>query len=345
MFGVLRTVLALMVVCQHLLNLVPLGQYAVFCFYVISGYLMTLIMQRSYGYTLRGRYRFVTNRFLRLYPMYWFIIGLTALLILFVGGKIARNYNPSLYLPSSNIEALANIFMTFPSWNPISFYPRLVPPAWALTVELFFYLLICLGISKTFGRVRIWFFVSLAYVVVTYVLGWDDNERYFPIAAGSLPFSIGAGIYFYSKGLVSAGIFSKANIPARRLFVLLVLNAFAGLYLFNTAACQLSQELAFYANLALSLLLVYKIASGDRVFGLNGKADGLVGDFSYPIYLSHWQANLLVSFLLFGKPIHKLSTRGMESFLVSLVIMFILAGLLILLVDKPIQRLREKIKN
>ena len=72
MFGLLRTTFALMVMIYHLffVGFLSLGTYPVFGFYIISGYLMTVIMHNNYGYTWVGRYSFAVNRFLRLYPQY-----------------------------------------------------------------------------------------------------------------------------------------------------------------------------------------------------------------------------------------------------------------------------------
>jgi len=54
MFGTYRIFLALMVVALHLGGIPKIGAYAVFGFYCLSGYLMTLIMQTNYGYTATG---------------------------------------------------------------------------------------------------------------------------------------------------------------------------------------------------------------------------------------------------------------------------------------------------
>ena len=86
MFGVLRTTLALMVMAFHLFaGIAPLGKYAVFGFYVISGYLMTLVMNDTYGHTWSGRYAFALNRLLRLYPQYW--AAATFSIVLILGGN------------------------------------------------------------------------------------------------------------------------------------------------------------------------------------------------------------------------------------------------------------------
>lgn len=46
--------MALMVVFQHLGGVRVLGEHAVFGFYILSGYLMTLTLHASYGYSWRG---------------------------------------------------------------------------------------------------------------------------------------------------------------------------------------------------------------------------------------------------------------------------------------------------
>jgi peptidoglycan/LPS O-acetylase OafA/YrhL len=63
MFGFFRTLLALAVVVEHLGPAHYVGPYAVFGFYVLSGYLMTLIMHETYGHTA-GRGTQQTSQFL-----------------------------------------------------------------------------------------------------------------------------------------------------------------------------------------------------------------------------------------------------------------------------------------
>jgi peptidoglycan/LPS O-acetylase OafA/YrhL len=54
MFGALRTIWASMVVFGHIFWLSDFGRFAVFGFYILSGYLMTYVMHQSYGYNLAG---------------------------------------------------------------------------------------------------------------------------------------------------------------------------------------------------------------------------------------------------------------------------------------------------
>ena len=161
MFGLLRTGLALMVgVFHRWAGIFPLGSYSVFGFYMISGYLLTRVMQESYGYDLRGRAAFATNRFLRLYPMYWAAAACSIVLILWIGPGAVAGFHPNMRLPESFAAVAQNLAMVFPAWVPFEIPVRLVPPTWALTVEMFFYVLICIGFSRTLRRTAIWVAVS-----------------------------------------------------------------------------------------------------------------------------------------------------------------------------------------
>ncbi len=121
-----------------------LGTYAVFGFYVLSGYLMTYIMLNRYGYTISGRFKFAVNRFLRLYPCYW-VAAVISLLLLCVDAEKVTEYKEVMFFPSTIYHWLRNFLLYF-SFDST---PRLGPATWALTVELFYYFLICIGISRT----------------------------------------------------------------------------------------------------------------------------------------------------------------------------------------------------
>ena len=344
MFGVLRTTLAIMVMSYHLFfGILPLGVYAVFGFYIISGYLMTLIMHESYGYTPFGRISFAANRFLRLYPQYWAAALFSIALIVSFGAKNAARYHRSIFIPDSLSSMMHNLLMLFPSWYPNSIQPRLVPPTWALTVEIFFYILICLGISKSFNRVKIWFLLSVCYVIGSYVMDLSWKARYFPVAAASLPFSIGSAIYFFSKNRALQNLLSRLKFSSLPLFVLMLINCFAWTVLFKVGIGKIV-EVGFYLNILLCSLLVYSIVNGSEIFNIKKKTDKLIGDFSYPVYLLHWQCGLLISFLIFGKSFHEFSPKGFISFLVSSILVFIVSFIFISLIDKPVQQVRGVIK-
>jgi len=346
MLGLLRTTFALMVMMYHLLFLgvLPLGTYAVFGFYIISGYLMTLIMHESYGYTLIGRYSFVTNRFLRLYPQYWIALFLSILLVITLGTGVTIGFHPSMYIPISIGNLLQNIFIAFIAWYPNTVDPRLVPPSWALTVEIVFYLLICLGISKTFFRVNLWLFFSLCYVIYSFIVNWDWTARYFPVAAASLPFSIGATIYFLSKNNRLKVNFKKLRLSASIIYILTLSNC---LFWIKASSENVGNfvEIGFYLNIVFCALLVFSLIIGGKIIAFDNKIDKFIGDYSYPIYLLHWQSGLIASYMIFGKPIHDISTKGFISFLLALIIVMLLSTISIHGLDSPIQKIRLRVKS
>jgi peptidoglycan/LPS O-acetylase OafA/YrhL len=82
--GLLRFILAITVVLTHSTGILGLkfvgGHIAVQAFYIISGFYMTLILNEKYIGQNSSYKLFITNRLLRLFPIYWCILGLTLML-------------------------------------------------------------------------------------------------------------------------------------------------------------------------------------------------------------------------------------------------------------------------
>jgi peptidoglycan/LPS O-acetylase OafA/YrhL len=79
--GFLRFILAITVVIAHSSPIFGFtfvgGQIAVQSFYMISGFYMTLILNEKYVGTNSSYKLFISNRFLRLYPIYGMVLLLT----------------------------------------------------------------------------------------------------------------------------------------------------------------------------------------------------------------------------------------------------------------------------
>lgn len=345
MFGLLRSVLAIMVMCYHLFAAVlPLGIYPVFGFYVISGYLMTLVVHRSYGYSWRGKLAFLVNRFFRIFPLYWAAAALSLLLILYVGADNANQYHKSLYLPDTLGAIAKNVSMGFFDWYPNSVNPRLVPSSWAITVEMTFYLFICLGLSKNMFRVSLWILASLLYVGFSFKIGAPWNDRYFPVPAASLPFSLGAAIFFLSSSSKARCAYSRVKFGSREAGALILLNCLLWIVL-GSLKVGPSVEFGFYINLVLFVYLVFGLSIGDKLVDIEDSLDDRVGKFSYPIYLLHWQIGLFSSFVVFGVLVRERSLEGLLTLIISFVLVFFVSAVLIYFIDRPVQALRKSIKE
>lgn len=330
MLGIYRTALALMVVLTHLGGVHAMGHYAVFGFFIVSGYLMTLIVNESYGYSRNGFLRYVASRFLRIFPSYWVAAALSLLLIFILGQWYTRHFHRPIQYPDNIVQTMQNLFLVLGHRTPA----RLVPPTWALTVELCYYLLIGLGISRTRKITLLWFGFGVLYTVIR-PLGEEWSYRYFHVAAASLPFSTGALIYHFSKPILTRA--NALQWPACPLFIF-------GAILFNYSHRQSLDAYDFYSpfygNLALNALMVLSLAHRTGMFGISPDQDKRIGDLSYPIYLLHYQAGLILVGL--GLPF---SRGDMRLALTALPLLLLLAYLLNHLVQQPVDRWRARLRH
>jgi peptidoglycan/LPS O-acetylase OafA/YrhL len=281
MFGILRTLLAINVVLLHVFNVPTLGNYSVSFFFMLSGFLMTLIMQKTYGYNFNGFKVFWTNRALRLYPIYYVILCFTIILILIFPNVLRVE---SIYLPKSYFEWFSNLTMIFPNIVPHRVEPRIVTSSWAITNELFFYLLISLGASKSLKKTIIWVLLSVFYFILTYKFYDLGTFRYSAIPAASLPFSLGALLYW---------IISKFKIEINIRYNLLLIFSFLMLFYINGIFANNLGEISKYTNMVIGFVLILTL------FKLKIKKlyeiDKYIGYYSYPIYLSHFTVLILYS--------------------------------------------------
>ena len=347
MLGVLRVLLALMVMAKHLfLHVGPLGSYPVFGFYLISGYLMTLTLHQSYGYSARGRLRFAFNRFLRLYPMYWAVALLSALLVWVMARGDARAYHYALYLPRTAWEVLSNLLMIYPTWIPWHTVPRLSPPTWALGVELCFYALMALGASATVRRTLVWLGASLAYMALTLWLGWGEGDRYFPVPAASLPFSMGALLSYVARpdaaGWMRALMRCACKAPAWLVFVLFAGNCALWSALYKTLGPV--AEIGQFLNLLLCGWLLLVLVAGGRFLPVSAALDKRVGDYSYPFYLLHWQVGMFLTWCWPGAPVRGNTWAEAGMFVAAVVVVAGVSWCLLRFVEQPLQQLRQRVR-
>jgi len=345
MFGYLRTIWAIMVVVGHIFWVGDFGRFAVFGFYILSGYLMTYVVQNNYGYTRSSKIRFTTNRFLRLFPGYWFACTVTIFILFFLGPFHNEKYSVML-LPDSALSIFANFTMIFPHWLPSQIEPRLSPASWALTVELFFYGAIILGASKTLFRTYLWLGLSVFFVLVTYALGLFWHARYFSIPAGSLPFSLGALIFFMIKENKTRFIPKILTEHPFTLFMLMFLTALFVSITITKGLPLWLMEILFYCSMVFSFFLVLSLAMGKPFISSFPKSlDKKLGDYSYPFYLLHYQATLIASYIIFGQASTFKGNVTLTAVLLIFSILLMLSIFVIYWIERPIDKLRNKIRN
>ena len=79
--GTIRLILATAVIIFHSSSIFGIqsvgGQIAVQAFYIISGFYMALILNEKYIGINNSYKLFISNRFLRIYPIYWIVFIIT----------------------------------------------------------------------------------------------------------------------------------------------------------------------------------------------------------------------------------------------------------------------------
>jgi peptidoglycan/LPS O-acetylase OafA/YrhL len=327
MLGALRFVLALLVVLNHLWlpTVNKIGAHAVIAFYVISGFMMTRILCETYV-GQGGLTRYFANRFLRLFPGYWLVAILT--LIGLVGfPQYFGNIYSTVQIPQSVYEWLQNITLFD--------LPRasrcFVPPAWSLSVEWVFYIIIGTGISRRVDFSLVWWLASAAYTVRLIMSGATFGDRYTPPAAASFFFASGAVIYHVTKSVPKTG---RLNW-----FWWMQLGIFCVFPLVMGSLGHDRHMLGFYGAFVLFIPLfiqsvVVVTSEWGRMF------DRLLGDLTYPMFLSHFLASGLANFFT-GKGVVRLS---FVYFLISLFLCFLISLGIVGFLDPAVNRLRDQIR-
>lgn len=335
MFGTYRTLLALMVVSLHLGGVFVLGGYAVFGFYILSGYLMTFIMQNNYGYGHTGLAKYALNRILRIYPIYWLSCTISVILIIYFGQEITSAFHPAISMPVDVGSILRNVFLYFPDRE----IPRLTPPSWALTVEICYYICIGFGLSKSRQITAYWFFASIVYTAYANLaaLGWE--YRYFSILAASLPFSTGAMVFHYREELKRiSGKFVSGLYAPLLICALIGINWWIGLYLGTLKTGS------FYVNYLLCAFMIIVLYDRKELPLISKKADKILGDFSYPVYLIHFQVGLVIMILL-NQNGFDIKGPDLTLFYFSLPAIFLVAWVMTVSVERPIELVRSRVKS
>lgn len=262
--GYLRLALAFAVVAFHfgLPGFAWAGPVAVFSFYTVSGYLMTMVLSKRY----EGRPgAFILNRALRLYPTYWLfaLIGFGAAL----AGPTA---NSALVIPVSLNDVWRQVTIFGLLHLDAQTHPvRLVPVAWSLNMELTWYLAMMVLIR--FGR--LW--LGVASIIALYVIARNDfTLGYYSYLGPAFCFAIGSWSY-------RLGTESKQTVSP-------VIGA-AGLVLAVALGNIMQPMWLLYGASACTALLMFSLRGRKA-----SELEKIIGDLSYPVFLCHWSVASLL---------------------------------------------------
>ncbi|MBE7413833.1 MAG: acyltransferase [Deltaproteobacteria bacterium] len=318
MFGIFRYVLALAVAFDHLWPFAGgnnIGNFAVFAFYMLSGYLMTLVLNEKYGFDLVGLTKYFVNRFFRIYPPLIFVGFLTLPLLWFIP---VNDISPGMKWPATAYDWFKNITLFDIRTTDI----RVVPVSWSLFVEVFYYIAIGLVFARRRWITIAWFAASLLYTGYMLYTGTAWYFRYFTIPASSLPFSMGAILYFY-----------KDRISAPSWLLPVAASALAFNYVYWHIVPPPGRFMTgFYLNLALTSVIIFALSKRK-----SGYYDQLLGDHAYAIFLCHIGLAVAVNALTGA-------AHGPMLFFATLPFVLLYPFLSTYLIERNLKPLRDRIR-
>ncbi len=326
--GVIRFVLAMMVLMNHLwlptANII--GAHAVTGFYIVSGYLMTKVINEVYVGD-GGILRYLANRALRIYPMYLLVL-LTSLAFVAIWPNYFQVYS-LIRIPIGGAEWFSNLSL----WRLTDSPTIIIPPAWSLYVEVFFYLVIAF-IGGSRGMVVLWFLASLLYTAWMVANGYSFADRYYPLGAASLFFSTGAIIYFLAKE-GRQYFFDLFSAP-------IIYGLLALFVIFPVAIGELCggrHWLGYYGASALFAILFTALVAKNQLSG--GRIDEFLGGLAYPVFLTHFFAAGLVN-LLTG---NRFSVTGHANFILATLVCLSISIACVKWTDPFIERIRNQVRG
>ncbi|MCF8481483.1 MAG: acyltransferase [Rhodospirillum sp.] len=356
--GSIRTLLAISVLITHsdpifgiqLMN----GDMAITCFFMISGFLMGLILETKYKHL--GP--FYLNRVLRIYPAYLVALVFTAAVIGLMGSETHNPYRvwrwlwdvqdwpgmiygavANLTLVGIDLSRYAGILEDGPVVFPAFLHPLedvkgghnllFVPQGWTLALELTFYL-----IAPFVTRLRTRLLAPLVLCVVVGArigdmllarLGYHiDVSALFPFQVQYFLFGVLAWRGYQGLHALPDRYAPAIRVAAWAMVLValcLILFGYDLFHMLNNA----SQTL-LYASFAATIPFLFHLSR-------RSNWDKWAGEFSYPIYLFHFG---VVQFLGWYVGVNFLGEA-------ALVMTLAICALYIFLVDRPLQAWRARI--
>ncbi len=355
--GTIRLLLAIAVVIYHSYPILGVrltgGQVSVQSFYLISGFFIAMILNEKYK---AGSFKlFITNRFLRLYPVYLVVLLLTVGIgiVGWYGWHNAYSssrwvsYHEQMSVWTSVRLGFSNLTMICSDWaffegydkttgtlfftrnpylnNPFVMNFLLVPQIWSVGVELSFYCIAPLLVRRNWK----W---QLGIVAVLFVLRYLIARQYWPMydpwSYRFFPFEIAvflSGSLMYQVYVqIRDQVFPKWLGPSLLVFVVSLMVVYPMLMFIP----ELIRPWYFYPFFAFSMPFLFH-------WSRNLSWDRNLGELSYPLYCVH----LFVIGLLYK---HFIGIHNAWYGFVAVSISLILAWLLVRFVVNPIEQIRQK---
>jgi peptidoglycan/LPS O-acetylase OafA/YrhL len=304
--GAVRLALATLVVLHHTTTL-RLGKFAVYSFFVLSGFWVFRIYRDRYAQSTHAVARFYASRWLRIFPVY-LVCSLLALALFHRGELSATFVARTLSVPVHELVG-----------------SNVLPPVWSLDVELQFY------------------FVVPLLLFVSQTRAFRDLPPSGRVALGSATV---LGLWLVKATVLKFGFFFAIGIylseHRRRFSPAAVWASFALTILIGAWAFVFGSpgfHDTYPVEVAMTVTFIPVIADSLREAG--SVRDRRIGELSYPLYLFHWMPAFYLRQRIGYYAGHDFTLRDAPAVSLAWVASFAGAYLIWLLIDLPMERLRR----
>lgn len=326
------------------------GRNAVQLFYIISGFLISYVLVESRTYSSVST--FYINRYLRLYPIYFFVAASALTVIVVMSPSQFLTVYQEIPTDAICLLVFSNLLMFGQDWVMFSgiqhgslvfstdfqhsevllYHGLLIPQAWTLGVELTFYLIAPFVLpNRRTIYVLLIASIALRIYLISSGLGTNDpwTYRFFPAELAF--FLIGALAHqvlrpFYQKLFSN----SEPKVASLATYLLIVLS----LCYFLIPLSGLYRTLLLFGSFVLLVPLAF-------VFQSRSRLDAWIGNLSYPIYIGHLLMIGVASQVLkiFGVGNQRIISAA------SVVLSIVFAIFLNYAIGSPFERIRGNIKR
>lgn len=324
--GLIRFLLSSLVIFYHLSGSIFIGTMAVYCFFMLSGYWVTYTYEEKYLKSTNPVKVFYLSRILRIFPVYLLVAVLSFITMLL--------YHPTLWESISSLEGgrkvlfyVSNLFII--GYNQLTLKP--IVPAWSLDIELQFYIIlpVLLLLQKT-RTIRIIFLAVAATLTITLSVFYTHSYLTKTVISFLSYFFI--GVVMYEEKVRFS---QKLELIFNLLFILILVFHFS---LYSSAAyisIKASNNYELYFNEILCLFTIPLLFNS--VYRKSDNFDRTLGNVSYVLYLLHWVLFMPYNHFIIG--LSKIQRVPVS--LLYLFITYLLAYIIFIIFDKPIDKLRR----
>jgi peptidoglycan/LPS O-acetylase OafA/YrhL len=329
--GGFRLILASVVVVHHSFAF-RAGPWAVYVFFILSGYWITQMWHNRYVQTRNSYFTFLVSRWWRIAPVFFvcMVLGFWSGVLTHDSAVLSLSTDPVWWLRQIPIAA---------STGPI----KALPPSWSLDIDMQFYLLAPMAIylvSKLSAKVR-WPLVAILLLLPSILL-WQGIDIAAPPYLAVFSGFIVAGIILALSNWVA-----RSSTIVTGVVIFLVGSALlvalpetrTAIWYEGKWDVDVSPITSVWWVLGAILILPF-VSRNVRV--KSSRVDRFLGDLVYPLYLFHWIPREWYYYACENS--HSVFVRIL-ALLANFGLAFAGAILILILIDLPLGRLRTKWVN